>query len=188
MPTRPIAAAAALVVVLAACSGAPTGTGPAPATPAGSAAAPTGNAGSTAAAVDLSQLDVCALVGEGMAATLTGETDFTTDSKSDPSSASCFWAVAKPGVPQYLEVRVFRRTAGLADYLPGVSGATCTGTVMSGVGAEAKGGVCAGVQQKVFLIAMDRGVAVQVLVNEPKGALTPAQLADAVNAVLAGLG
>jgi hypothetical protein len=35
---------------------------------------------------------------------------------------------------------------------------------------------------------MDQGLFVQVLVNEPKGSLTPADLAAAATVILAGLG
>ena len=189
MPTRTIAAAAALVLVLAACSTSPAASGPVATGPLATGALPTpGEPMTTATAINLSDVDVCAIVGEGVAEALTGETGFDADGSADPSSAKCFWAVPRPGVPQYLDVQVFRRTDSLGDYTPTVSGAVCTGATVSGVGTEASGGVCTGTQQKVYLVAMDRGVAVQVLVNEPKGTLTPADLVDTVNAVIAGLG
>ena len=188
MPVRPVAAGAAVLLVLAACSGGPAASGPGATPPAGTGAAPpaTGPA-ATAAAIDLSQVDACALVDEGTVEALTGETGFAEDGSSSASSASCFWAVTRPGVPQYLEVQLFRRNQGLADYTLSPDGVACPGVAVAGVGAEAKGGVCIGAQKKVYLVAMDRGVAVQVVVNEPKGALTPGDLADAVNGAIAGL-
>ena len=192
MPIRLVAAGAALLLVLAACGGgAPaTGgaTGPADATAAaGTTAGPTATAGAaTAAAIDLSKVDVCAIVPEATVEALTGETGFITDASS-VGGASCFWAVPRAGVPQYLEVRISRRTKSLADYALNVNGVACPGVAVAGVGAEARGGVCTTPQRKIFLVAMDRGVAVEVIVNEPKGALTPDSLAEIARSVLNGL-
>jgi hypothetical protein len=138
--------------------------------------------------MNFSEVDVCALVGTGVAEALTGETGFDADGTSSASSAKCFWGVPRPGVPQYLEVEVGRRTASLQGYGISPQGEACPGSPVPGVGAEAVGAVCTGTQTKVWLAAMDRGVFVQVLVNEPKGSLTPADLAAAANAVLAALG
>ena len=188
MHLRPMRVAV-LALTLAACNAAPSATTPA----GGSTSAPGGSATPTSAAgspstIDLSGLTVCTLVNAATVEALTGETGFTTDQKADVRSASCFWAVPKPGVPQYLEVKVDRRTTPLGDYGLNVNGAACPGVAIPGVGVEARGGVCVGAQTKVWLIAMDRGVSVQVIVNEPKGALTPEGLADVAKAILAGLG
>jgi hypothetical protein len=186
MPTRPVAAIAVLLVTLAGCTGAPAATGPAgTAGTTGSPASQTPTAGAT---IDLSKLDACALVATSVVEGLTGETGFTTDRTANASSSTCFWAVPRAGVPQYVEIQVNRRTASLGDYSLNVNGAACPGLPIPGVGAEARGGVCVGAQKKVWLIAMDQGVSVQVIVNEPKGELTPADLVAAVSGVLAGLG
>ena len=195
MPVRPVVAGAALLVILAACGGGPAATGSGATAPVGSTAIPppatgpaaTGSAG-TGAAIDLSQVDACALVDVSLIEALTGETGFATDDSSSPASSTCFWGVTRPGVPQYLEVQITRRTASLEGYGITFNGIACPGAAVPGVGVEAVGAVCSGVQQKVWLAAMGRGVMVQVLVNEPKGALNPADLAAAVNGVIAGLG
>ena len=186
MTARLLGAATSLLLLLAlaACGGGPVASGPAGTAPAGTGGAPAATApGATTAAIDLSGLDVCSLVDVSTVEALTGETGFD----ADDSSGKCFWAVPRAGVPQYLEVDVSRRTESLADFSLNVNGVACPGTAVPGVGVEARGGVCTGDQTKVWLIAMDRGVAVQAIVNEPKGTLTPADLADAVNAVIAGL-
>ena len=178
-----IVAATALLAALAACGGGTAATNP-PSTagtgPGGSgSAAPAGTSG----AVDLSGVDACALLPIATVEALTGETGFD----ADASGQTCFWAVPRPGVPQYVEIEVFARPTGLSgfSYSPG-SG--CSSAAVAGVGAEAIGGTCSDPQQKVFLIAWARGVAARVLVNEPKGSLTPADLAAAANTVLASLG
>lgn len=177
-------APAVLALLLSACAGAASTSGP---TAAGSSPAPTGGVPSAGAVVDLSGVTACSLVPESTVETLTGETGFTTQQKADVRSASCFWAVPKAGVPQYLEVRIDRRTAPLGDYTLNVNGVSCPAASVAGIGAEARGGVCVSPQTKVWLIAMDKGVSVQVIVNEPKGTLTPEALADVAKAVLAGL-
>jgi hypothetical protein len=176
-------AAMLIAAALAGCSGATGTSGP----PSTSGPAGTGSA-ATSPAIDLSDLDACALVPMSTVEALTGEKGFTADASSDPSTSTCFWGVPRAGVPQYLEVRVFRRSGGLAGYTISPNGVACPTVPVPGIGTEAVGGVCSAEQTKVFLVALDRGVAVQVLVNEPKGALTPANLASAVNAVIAGLG
>lgn len=186
MRTRPIAAIAALFFALAACSGAPVATGPA-GTAAGATGSPASQPATAGTAVDLSKLDACTLVATSVVEDLTGETGFTTDRNASASSTTCFWAIPRAGVPQYVDIQVNRRTASLGDYTLNVNGAACPALPIPGVGTEARGGVCVGAQKKVWLIAMDRGVSVQVIVNEPKGELTPADLAAAVNAVIAGL-
>ena len=194
MPVRLAAAGAALLLVLAACGGGPAATGAGAGPTSGTVQTPGSAAGGSAApatggtAIDLSSIDVCALVGTGTAEALTGEKDFDADGSSSAHSAKCFFGVPRPGVPQYLEVTVERRTASLQGFQISPNGQACPGTAVSGVGAEAIGGVCSGSQKKVWLAAMDQGIMVLVLVNEPKGALSPANLGAAVNAVLAGLG
>jgi hypothetical protein len=179
---RPIAALT-LALLVAGCGGAAPTT---PQAPGATSPAATTTTASAAAAIDLSGLDACALVPEATVAALTGETGFRTDKTADAGSSTCFWGVV--GAPQYLEVRIDRRTASLGDYSLNVNGAACPGTTIPGIGTEARGGVCVGAQTKVWLIAMDRGVSVQVIVNEPKGPLTPAGLVEAVKGVLAGIG
>lgn len=184
-PTR----AALLALTLAACSANPSASTPV----GGSTSAPGGSATPSAAAgtastIDLSGVTACALVPAATVEALTGETGFTSQQKADVRSASCFWAVPKPGVPQYLEVKIDRRTAPLGDYALNVNGIPCPGAAVPGIGTEARGGVCISPQAKVWLIAMDKGVSVQVIVNEPKGTLTPDGLADVAKAILASLG
>ena len=181
---------AGLALALSACGG-----GPPAATPAGGTTSPvaTGAAATASAApidspgadVDLSGIDACTLVDDATLTALTGETGFITDQRDN---TDCFWAVPRAGVPQYLEVQIFRRAGGLAGYSRTVNNIPCLGTTVPGIDTEAVGGVCETPATQVWLAAMDRGVVVQVVVNEPKGALTPGDLADAVNAVIAGLG
>jgi len=189
MPPRLVAAGAPLLMVLAACGAGQPATGTAPTAPASSAGVSPAAIGPTAptAAVDLSQVDACAIVPVATVEAVTGETGFTADGSSSASGADCFWAVPRPGVPQYLEVGIARRTASLEGYGISPNGVACPGTTVPGLGIEAVGAVCSGEQTKVWLAAMDRGVLVQVLVNEPKGALAPADLADAVNRIIASL-
>jgi hypothetical protein len=185
-----LVSATILVVMLSACGGGPVVSPPsstADASPGGATSAASAGA-ATGAPIDLSKIDACAIVPEGTAEQLTGETGFTADGSASASDTSCFWGVPRPGVPQYLEVKVFRRSGGLDGYAITPNGVACPGVAVPGVGAEAVGGVCSTDQPKVWLAAMDRGVVVQVIVNVPKGALTPADLADAVNGVIAGLG
>lgn len=187
MPVRSVAATM-LLLVLSACGGGSVASGPAstPGSGAGAtaSAAPSAAAGTAAAAIDLSGVDACSLVDQQTVEALTGETGFDTDQSSDPRSATCFWGLRGP---QYLEVKIDRRTASLEGYAISPNGVACPGTTVPGVGVEAVGGVCSGEQTKVWLAAMDRGVMVQVIVNEPKSALTPGDLADAANGVIAGL-
>ena len=188
MPFRAFVAVV-LAAFIVACS-APAETavpGATSGTPASSGAAPTGSSASAGAAIDLSKLDVCAIVPETTVQTLTGETEFRTDDRAERSLASCFWGVPKAGVPQYLEVTIQTRTKPLGDYVLTVNNVPCLGAAIPGVGTEARGGTCPESQHKVWLIVLDRGVSVQVIVNEPKGPLTPADLVATVNAVLAGL-
>lgn len=185
MSSRPFAATL-LVFAVAAC-GSSAASGP-PSTsgtiPGGTAAPGQTDAGATAGTtVDLSDVDVCALVPMAVVEGLTGETGFEPDLGQ---GQDCFWAVGRPGVPQYVEVRAFSRAGGLSGYSFSPGGG-CTSAPVAGIGSEAFGGTCTDPQRKVFLVAWDRGVAVQVLVNEPKGALTPADLGAVVGAVLAGI-
>jgi hypothetical protein len=187
MRVRPVLVVLA-ALTLSACGG-PTGSTPAGGTtnPVATGAGATATAApidSPSAEIDLSGLDACTLVDDATLTALTGETGFITDQRDN---TDCFWAVPRPGVPQYLEVQIFRRAEGLAGYSRTVNNIACPGTTVPGIGAEAVGGVCQTPANQVWLAAMDRGVVVQVVVNEPKGALTPADLADAVNAVIAGL-
>lgn len=130
------------------------------------------------AVVDLSGLDVCSLLTEADVQALTG-TSFTFD--GDASDGQCFWGV--PGEPQYVEVSVFARPTGLTGYTfnPGDG---CEVAPVSAVGAEAIGAICDNPQHKVYLLAADRGVAVQALVNEPDGALDPQTLGEMVAAAI----
>ena len=177
-----IVAVMAMLAVLSACGG---GTAPtSPPSTAGAGPGGTASAGpvGSAAPVDLSGVEVCALLPMATVEALTGETGFI----ADDGDQKCFWAVPRAGVPQYVEIEVFARPTGLSGYTYS-PGPDCLSTAIAGVGAEAIGGTCSTPQQKVFLLAWAHGVAVRVLVNEPKGALTPADLAAAANAVLEGL-
>ena len=138
------------------------------------------SAAPTTAVIDLSDLDVCSLLTQSDVQALTG-TSLEFDDQPNPDG--CFWGVPVPGQPEYVEVRVFARPTGLTGYTfnPGDG---CEVAPVSGVGAEALGAVCDNPQHKVYLLATDRGVAVQVLVNEPAGPLNPEGLAELVTATL----
>jgi hypothetical protein len=136
---------------------------------------------SPTAVVDLSELDVCSLLTEADVQALTG----TSVSFADQGTGDrCFWGATVPGEPQYVEVSVFARPTGLTGYTfnPGDG---CEVAPVSGVGAEAIGAICDNPQHKVHLLAADRGVAVQLLVNEPNGPLDPQTLGETVTAALA---
>ena len=190
MPVRRLGAAA-LLLVLSACSGTPTATsnpgsttsGPIPSAgpTSGAASAPAG----TAAAVDFSALDACTLVDEATVKSLTGATEFLIDKHSDASSSKCFWGVK--GAPQYLEVTVSRRTKSLSGYGLNVNGVACPSTALPGFGMEVVGGVCVAPQTKVYVAALDRGIGVEVVVNEPKGGMTPDALAATAKAIFDAL-
>jgi hypothetical protein len=190
MPVRPIAAAA-LVLALAACSGSPTATsssGTPTAAPIGSAGASAGGSpapAGTPAAIDFDALDACTLVDEATVKALTGATEFRIDKHSDAGSSTCFWGVA--GAPQYLEVRVSRGRASLAGYALNVNGVRCPSAAITGLGIEAVGGVCTAPQKKVYVAGLDRGVEVDVVVNEPLGGLTPDALAATAKAIFDAL-
>lgn len=127
-------------------------------------------------AIDLSALDVCTLLSGADVQELTGT---SLEFEGDPVPDGCFWGA--PMEPQYVEVMVFARPAGLTGYTfnPGDG---CEIAPVSGVGAEALGAVCDNPQHKVYLLAADRGIVVRVLVNEPTGSLDPADLGAAVTA------
>jgi hypothetical protein len=179
VPAR-LGAILVISLVLAACGG--TSPGPASTSGAGATEPP-----GSVPAIDFSQVDVCQLVPAGTAEALTGETGFTADGSSSASQAKCFWGVPRAGVPQYLEVEVSRRSKSLDGYGISFNGNSCPGVTVAAAGAEAVGAVCTDPQTKVWLAAMDSGLFVQVLVNEPKGTLTPADLAAAANAILASI-
>jgi hypothetical protein len=174
------AAVTVLLLVLTACGGGTGASAPPPTSASDPGGTPAGTAAASSAVVDLSGVDACTLLDEATVAGLTGESGFDTDQNDN---THCFWGVPRPGVPQYVDINLFARPTGLAGYNfdPGTG---CTLTPVAGAGTEAMGATCDNPQHKVHLLAWDRGVAVQILVNEPKGALTPADLAAAARAAL----
>ena len=185
MPAR-ILAAASLVLAIAACSGGAPATAVTPTDVTGNPAAsgPAATSGATSGAgatVDLSGLDVCNLIDEATVSALTGVSGFTTSSRDN---THCFWAVPKPGVPQYLEVDVSARPNGIGDYDLSFPQNTCTSVPVSAADLQAKGGDCTGPQHKVYVIAWAQGVMVSVLVNEPPAGTTPAGLLEFADGVL----
>ena len=138
----------------------------------------------TSAVIDLSGLDACALLDEGAVRAITGTSlEFVTDQRDN---THCFWGATTPGDPQYVEIDVFARPGGLAEYRfnPGDG---CAVVPVVGVGVEAKGAICDNPQHKVHLLAWAGGVAVRVLVNEPEQPLSLDDLAATVNSVLDSL-
>jgi hypothetical protein len=130
-------------------------------------------------AVDLSQLDACTLIDEETVRELTGTSlDFVT---GQGDHLECFWGATVPE-PPYVEIEVFPLPNGLSAYNFNPTG--CTTAPVAGVGTEAKGATCSNPQHKVYLLAWDRGVALQVLVNEPSRPLEPDDLAASVAAAL----
>ena len=168
-----------VLLALSACGGGAPATDPSSTGAAGPGGTASAAPISTETVIDLSGVDACALLTMETVEALTGETDFV----ADDGDQKCFWAVPRPGVPQYVELEVFALPNGLAsyNYNPGDG---CTSSSVAGVGAEAKGGTCSMPQEKVFLVAWARGVAIRVLVNEPKGPLTPADLAATAQTLL----
>ena len=184
--------AALVLLALSACGGGTATSGPAstagggggtpaPGATAGTASTPLG----TAAAIDFGALDACTLVDEATVTALTGATKFLIDKHSIGASSTCFWGVA--GAPQYLEVTVSQRNRSLAGYALNVNGVTCPSTALTGMGIEAVGGVCTSPQKKIYVAGMDRGIAVEVQVNEPKTPMTPQDLAATAQKVFDAL-
>ena len=178
------------VLALSACGGGSAASAPAPTSgtgPGGTAlAAPTATGTAPSGAIDLSGLDACTLLDVAVVEALTGESGFRT-SRSDggPSGDKCFWGTR---APQYVEVTVSRTNALLGfDFgnFGTVSG--CTEIPVTAAGVEAVGADCTSPQHKVFVRAWASGVQVEVLVNEPKGALTPQDLADRAKTIFDGL-
>ena len=184
--------AAVLLVGLAACGGGPSATSSTTSGPAGATSGTSGTASAAPATpgggtIDLSGLDACTLLDMAAVEALTGETGFDMQrTDGGPSGDKCFWAVPRPGVPQFVEVSVGRR-ASLDGYGLNINGIACPSTALSGAGVDAVGGVCVSPQKRVFLAALDQGVAVEVSVNEPKGPLTPEDLLSVAKTVLDGL-
>jgi hypothetical protein len=132
----------------------------------------------TSGAVDLTGLDVCTLLTEQTVQDLTGSSE---DFASQGGRGACFWAVTRPGVPAYVEVMVRSSQRGLDSHS---FSAGCTPVPVTAVGTEAKGATCAGTQTKVYLVAFDRGVILEVLVNEPERPLQPADIGAVANQLL----
>lgn len=127
--------------------------------------------GTEAGTIDLTGVDVCSWLATADVQRLTGE---STEFETQPSSDGCFWASTQPGVGAYVEITVSPRTVGLADY---TFGDDCEVSTVDDVGSEAKGAICTGgPQDKIHLAAVDRGVMVTVLVNDPNRSLTPDDL------------
>lgn len=177
---------ALLLLVLSACDGGAAASVP-PTTSPTTAVSPVGSVPpiATGVVVDLSGVDACALLDEPTVRALTGLTDVKLHAADQPQDTECFWGVTDPNVPQYVEISVLPRPDGL-DAFTLTIGEGCTIVAVAGVGAESSGGICTD-PQKVYLFAWDRGVAVKVLVNEPKSALTPADLVATAAAVLEDL-
>ena len=106
-------------------------------------------------------------------------------SDGGPSGDKCFWAVTRPGVPQYVEITVSRTNSLLPFSFSASDG--CTEIPVTAAGVTAAGADCTSPQHKVYLQAFSSGVQVRVLVNEPKGTLTPMDLADDAQAIFEGL-
>jgi hypothetical protein len=181
---------AVLVLALAACGGGAAATssttpGPAAATAGPGATASAAPAGSAGAAIDLSGLDACTLLDIAVVEALTGESGFDAQrSDGGASGDKCFWGATRP-VPQYVEVTVSRTKSLLGFNFDAAAG--CTEIPVTAAGVEAIGADCTSPQHKVYFQAWASGVQVQILVNEPKGALTPEDLANTAQTIFAGL-
>ena len=188
------AAFAATLIFAAACGGnagtatpqAPSGPSSSPTSssaptlvPAGTPSA-TATAGATAsAAVDLSGLDACTLLDEQTVQELTGT---SLKFMGVGNGGDCFYGATTPE-PPYVDISVFARPTSLSGYT--FNADSCTRAPVEGVGSEAFGGTCViSSQDKVYLVAWDRGVAVRVLVNEPQRALTPQDLGATITKLL----
>lgn len=181
---------AVLVLALAACGGgaattSPTTPGSAGATAGTSATASPAPVSSAGAAIDLSGLDACTLLDVAAVEALTGESGFDAQrTDGGPSGDKCFWGATRP-VPQYVEVTVSRTKSLLPFNFEAAAG--CTQIPVTAAGVEAVGADCTSPQHKVYLRAWASGVQVQVLVNEPKAAVSPQALADTAKAIVDGL-
>lgn len=133
-----------------------------------------------ASGIDVSGVDVCTLLDDATVAALTGGTAIT----ADGGPGQCFWG---SGEPQYVEVFV---SGGSATELPELSpGGDCSVESVSGIGDEAQGASCApDPQTKVILKVLDRGVVVEVLVNEATPPISPTDLVPAARSILDQLG
>src|SRR4029079_6919008 len=127
-------------------------------TPAGTSSTTPTTASTASAGVDLSGLDACTLLDEQTLRELTG-----TSLKfiGSGNGGDCFYGASTPE-PPYVEISVFARPTGLAGYT--FHADKCTRAPVTGVGPEAFGGTCViSTQDKVYLVAWDRGVAISVL-------------------------
>jgi hypothetical protein len=177
------------LLVLAACSSSPVSVDPTPgvaaAGTAGASSAPpatsTAGAATPTAPIDLSGLDVCALLDEQTLVGLAGASfDFRpAASPIFASGGSCFWGVLYE--PTYVEISVFKRP-GLAGYnfAPGTD---CQSAPVTAE-IEAVGGTCSSPQHKVYLSVADGGLAMTLLVNEPRRPLEPSDLTTTLRSAL----
>jgi hypothetical protein len=143
-------------------------------------------AGSTSSPVDLTGVDACTLLDEATVQQVTGESvRFATRGLGMGNELRCFWGAAVPNVSAYPELPAARRSTGLSSC---TFPAGCMVIGVNGVGSEAKGATCPGDPHlKVWLVALDQGISVTVLVNEPGRALAPGDLAATLEAVVAKL-
>ena len=194
-------AALALILLFVSACGSAT-----PVTPGASGSAPAGTLAATTTAspatttagvaptdtappaspINWSELDVCTLLDEQTVKEITGETEvgFTTDGGSQGvNGGDCFWGATRAGVPAYVEITVGNSNGNLLGL--NFQGQTCSESPVAGVGTAALGGTCPPPpQRKVYLVAIEPGVRLTVLVNEPKRPLDPDDLAAYVNQVL----
>ena len=114
-------------------------------------------------------MDVCTLLDEQTVKEITGETEvgFATDGSQSVNGGSCFWGATRAGVPAYVEITVGNSNGELLGLK--FQGQTCSESPVAGVGTAALGGTCPPPpQRKVYLVAIEPGVLLTVLVNEPK--------------------
>lgn len=137
----------------------------------------TESSGTAGEPVDLSSVDACSLLSEATVQQVTGESvGFTTMPKGGGArSAGCFWGAVEPGIGAYIEVLLNAQAGGIDQYRFGAD-IGCSEAAIEGADFPLEGGTCPGAQEKVYVVGHDRGVLVQVLVNDANRPLTPGDL------------
>ncbi len=197
--TRLAAAVLALTLLTAACGGsaAATGEGRQPSSvvttaptvaPSESTVTTTTKAtdNTTLAPINLDGVEACTLLDAATVQSLSGTSgEFATDSFD---SGHCFWGSTSPGVPQYVELELSLRSEyGGLSFTDGCSEATAVGPEMRAgdisefFSCEQSG------QTKSYLVAFERGVQVELTVNEAPPHLTAEGLAQIAHWVFSQL-
>lgn len=140
----------------------------------------------TAAPIELEGVEACTLLDVATLQSLTGTSGgFSTDSYD---SGHCFWGSTAPGVPQYVELQLSLRPEyrGLS-FDEGCSEATAVSPEMRAGDISEFFSCLQSGQTKSYLVAFERGVQVELKVNEAPPHTTAEGLAQVVHWVFSQL-